>query len=121
MIPSAKSFADTPSANRPRTSIFIVFGFCCARHCVAKTCSTSDVPMPKANAPNAPCVLGVAIAADDRHPRLRQSKLWADYMDNPLIRRVHVEQPHTKFFAVGLQCGNLFSGNKIGDGSSARP
>src|SRR6202166_338595 len=63
---------------------------------------------------------GVAIAADDRHPRLRQSKLWADYMDNPLIRRVHVEQPHTKFFAVGLQCGNLFSGNKIGDGSSAR-
>ena len=44
----------TPSASRPRTSIFIVFGFCCARHCVARTCSTSDVPIPNASEPNAP-------------------------------------------------------------------
>ena len=28
-----------------------------ARHCVASTCSTSEVPMPKASAPNAPCVV----------------------------------------------------------------
>jgi hypothetical protein len=27
-----------------------------ARTCVASTCSTSLVPIPKANAPNAPCV-----------------------------------------------------------------
>ena len=33
-----------------------VLGFFCARHCAAKTCSTSEVPMPSANAPNAPCV-----------------------------------------------------------------
>ena len=57
IMPSARSFAVTPSARRPRTSIFIVFGVCCARHCVAKTCSTSDVPIPNASAPNAPCVL----------------------------------------------------------------
>src|SRR5256886_4602766 len=34
MMPTARSLAATPSASRPRTSIFMVFGFCCARHCV---------------------------------------------------------------------------------------
>ena len=34
----------------------IDFGLCCTRHWVARTCSTSLVPMPKASAPNAPCV-----------------------------------------------------------------
>ncbi len=34
----------------------IVFDATCGRHCVASTCSTSLVPMPKASAPNAPCV-----------------------------------------------------------------
>ena len=33
-----------------------VFGFDCGRVCVAMTCSTSLVPMPKASAPKAPCV-----------------------------------------------------------------
>ena len=31
-------------------------GRCCCRHCVASTCSTSEVPTPKASAPNAPWV-----------------------------------------------------------------
>ena len=34
----------------------IVFGFACSRHCVASTCSTSDVPIGIASAPSAPCV-----------------------------------------------------------------
>ena len=34
----------------------IDFGLRCTRHCVARTCSTSLVPIPKASAPNAPCV-----------------------------------------------------------------
>ncbi len=33
-----------------------VFGFDCGSVCVAMTCSTSEVPMPKASAPKAPCV-----------------------------------------------------------------
>ena len=33
-----------------------VFGRRCRRHCVASTCPTSLVPMPKASAPNAPWV-----------------------------------------------------------------
>ena len=35
----------------------IVFGFACISVWVARTCSTSDVPMPNAIAPNAPWVL----------------------------------------------------------------
>ena len=34
----------------------IVCGRFCTRHCVASTCSTSEVPMPKASAPKAPWV-----------------------------------------------------------------
>jgi hypothetical protein len=34
----------------------IDLGLRCTRHCVANTCSTSLVPMPKASAPKAPCV-----------------------------------------------------------------
>ena len=34
-----------------------VLGRDCSKHCVANTCPTSLVPMPKANAPNAPWVL----------------------------------------------------------------
>ena len=34
----------------------MVFGFACGSVWVASTCSTSDVPMPKASAPNAPWV-----------------------------------------------------------------
>ena len=34
----------------------IVFGLTCQIVCVAITCSTSDVPIPNAMAPNAPCV-----------------------------------------------------------------
>ncbi len=51
------SFAVTPAGRRPSTRISIDFAFFVSRHCVASTCSTSEVPMPKASAANAPCVL----------------------------------------------------------------
>ena len=50
------SLAVTPSGSSPTKSSSIVFGFRCGSVCVASTCSTSDVPMPKASAPSAPCV-----------------------------------------------------------------
>ena len=46
---------DAPRS-RPLTSIASVFGRRCSRHWVASTWPTSVVPMPKARAPNAPCV-----------------------------------------------------------------
>ena len=50
------SFAPTPRGSAPSTRTCIVFGRRWSRHCVARTCSTSLVPMPNASAPKAPCV-----------------------------------------------------------------
>ena len=72
----------------------------CGRHCVASTCSTSDVPMPKASAPNAPCVRRVAVAADDRHARLRQAELRADHVDDALAAAAGREERHAELRAV---------------------
>ena len=57
MIVSARSFDVTPAGSRPSTRTSIDFAFFISRHCVASTCSTSDVPIPNASAANAPCVL----------------------------------------------------------------
>ena len=54
---SARSFAVTPAGRRPSARTSIDFAFLVSRHCVASTCSTSEVPMPNASAANAPWVL----------------------------------------------------------------
>ena len=54
---SATSLAVTPFPKRPLMLMRIDLGFCWRMHCEASTISTSDVPMPKATAPMAPCVL----------------------------------------------------------------
>ena len=56
MIASTTSLAVTPNGNAPSTRTCMFCIFLATRHCVASTCSTSDVPMPCASAPNAPCV-----------------------------------------------------------------
>ena len=57
MIASAMSFAVTPRPSWPSTSTSMLRDFFVTRHCVASTCSTSEVPMPCARQANAPCVL----------------------------------------------------------------
>ena len=56
IAPRIMSFAVSPAGKLPSNSSSIVFGFCCGSVCVASTCSTSDVPIPNASAPNAPWV-----------------------------------------------------------------
>jgi len=56
MICKITSFDVTPIGNDPLTLILKFFYFFLTKVCVAKTCSTSDVPIPNAKAPNAPCV-----------------------------------------------------------------
>lgn len=56
MTASATSLAVTPSASSPSITTAIVFGLFCGRVWVARTCSTSEVPIPKASAPKAPWV-----------------------------------------------------------------
>ncbi|PLC12530.1 hypothetical protein AUQ48_10240 [Kocuria flava] len=50
------SFAVTPGRSVPSTVIAMVRNGASGRVWVAMTCSTSEVPMPKARAPNAPWV-----------------------------------------------------------------
>ena len=56
MIVRMTSFAKTPGASVPLTSIRRTFSGSSARHCDASTSRTCDVPMPNAMAPSAPCV-----------------------------------------------------------------
>mmetsp|Transcript_15577 Transcript_15577/g.49250 ORF Transcript_15577/g.49250 Transcript_15577/m.49250 type:complete len:200 (-) Transcript_15577:223-822(-) len=50
------SFEFTPSASLPLTLMRMFFWCFIMSVCVASTCSTSEVPMPNASAPKAPCV-----------------------------------------------------------------
>jgi hypothetical protein len=56
MIYNTTSFGVMPRPNCPSTVIRIFFGFGCMIHCEDNTISTSEVPIPKAMAPKAPCV-----------------------------------------------------------------
>jgi hypothetical protein len=49
------SFGLTPKPEVPSMRTSIAFDFWRSRVWVASTCSTSDVPIPKASAPSAPC------------------------------------------------------------------
>ena len=53
---STRSFAVTPGGTSPTKLTRSERGFVCDSVCVASTCSTSEVPMPNASAPSAPCV-----------------------------------------------------------------
>ena len=56
IVPRIASFAVTPGGRAPSKCTRRVLGRGWTRHCVASTCSTSEVPTPSANAPKAPCV-----------------------------------------------------------------
>jgi hypothetical protein len=100
MMARMMSFAVTPRGSSPSTVMRKVLGLDCGSVCVASTCSTSLVPMPNASAPNAPCVAGVRVAADDRHARLGDAQLRADDMNDALIARVHVVELDAELGAV---------------------
>ena len=96
-----------------------VFGFDCGSVCVASTCSTSLVPMPKASAPNAPCVDGVRVAADDGHAGLGDAELGADDVDDALLARVDVVELDAEVGAVFAQRGDLRGRDLVDDVEAA--
>ncbi len=57
IICNTTSFAVQPKGNSPSTLMSMFLFFFISSVWVARTCSTSEVPMPKAKAPMAPCVL----------------------------------------------------------------
>ena len=56
MIAMMTSLPETPKPSLPSTVIRMVFGRRCQMACVARTCATSDAPIPKEMQPRAPCV-----------------------------------------------------------------
>ena len=56
MMARMMSLAVTPAGSAPSTVTRMFFAFFWISVCVASTCSTSEVPMPCASAPKAPCV-----------------------------------------------------------------
>ena len=74
---------------------------------MARTISTSLVPIPNASAPNAPWVDGVRIAAHDRHPGLGQPELRSDDVDDALARVADAVERDPELGAVGLELVDL--------------
>src|SRR5215213_4803881 len=98
-MPSMRSLALTSSGSSPSTVTAIVFGLICERVCVARTCSTSLVPMPKANAPKAPWVAvwesPQTITIPDGSPRV---------------------QPDAELLAIAAQGLHLLGGDPVFNG-----
>ena len=68
--------------------------------------------MPKARAPRGAVCAGMAVAADDCHPRLRDSELRPDHVHNALIGRLDVIERNAELRAVGPQRLDLLGGNR---------
>ena len=58
---------------------------------------------------------GVAVAADDRHPRLRQAELRPDHVHDPLAAAPGREQAHTELLAVRGERVELRPRELVGD------
>ena len=70
--------------------------------CVARTCSTSKVPMPKAKAPTAPSA-GMGIAADNCHTRQGRFLLRPDDVHNALAQIIHAKFRNATLVAIRIQ------------------
>ncbi len=62
---------------------------------------------------------GVAVAANDGHAWLGDSKLGADDVDDALLRIVEIVEADAEFFAVVAECVDLLLGNDVGNRQAA--
>ena len=62
---------------------------------------------------------GVAVAADDRHARLREAQLGPDDVDDPLLAIVEIVHADAELAAVRPQGVDLLLGDRIGDRQAA--
>ena len=108
------------SASSPEYVMRICLPFFCTRHCVASTCSTSDVPMPNASAPNAPCVDVWLSPHTIVMPGLRHTELGSDHVDDPASIGPDGVHRDAELGAVPLERLHLFAGQLVGDLSGHR-
>ena len=62
---------------------------------------------------------GVAVTADDRHPRLRDPQFGADDMDDPLVGVAKVEQANPELPAIRPERVDLLLRDRVGDREAA--
>ena len=82
---------------------------------MARTCSTSLVPMPKASAPKAPWVLVWLSPQTIVSAGKRQPELGADDVDDPLVAAVDVVERDAELAAVGPQRLDLPARHRLAD------
>ena len=97
------SLAETPFLSVPSTRTANVFEGRCSRHCVASTCSTSRGADAERQCTKCSVRRGMAIAANHRHPRLRQPLLRPDHVDDPLLRAMKPVTGNAEVRAVLLE------------------
>ena len=91
-------------------------GLFCGKHCVVFDFARADAKRQRAKRA---VRARVTVAANDRHARLRQTKLWSNHVHDALFRRVNVEQLNAKLFAVASQRFDLIGRDCIGDRQTA--
>ena len=109
------SLAVTPAGSSPSTSTAIHFGRACGSVWVASTCSTSLVPMPKASAPNAPCVAVWLSPHTIVMPGQRATLLGPDDVDDALAGVAHRVVGDAELGGVLAQHLDLAGRDRVGD------
>src|SRR2546422_8507454 len=110
------SLAVTPGASAPVTRASLVPGVDHTRHCVASTCSTSLVPIPRASAPKAPCV------AVCESPHTITMPGWVRPSSGPITctipccgdRRSNSSSPKSRAFTASASSCRAAMGSAIG-------
>ena len=115
MMARMMSLAVTPQGSWPSTEMRNVFGFDCGSVWVARTCSTSLVPMPKASAPKAPWVLVCESPQTIVMPGLVMPSSGPMTWTMPCSRLVNVVEINAEVSAVLAQRGDLRGCNLIDD------
>ena len=85
------------------------------RHCVASTCSTSDVPTGIASAPSAPWVEVCESPQAIVMPGLREPELRPDHVHDALAPAAHPVVGDAELLAVALQRRDLGAREVVGD------
>ena len=112
-----------PSAVRPGGSVADELdaassaACCCGSVWVASTCSTSEVPIPKASAPKAPWVEVWLSPQTIVIPGLRQAELGPDHVDDALASRAGGVEVDAELLAVRPQRVELRLRHRVGDGA----
>ena len=120
IAPSTMSFAVTPNGSSPSKRTSIVFGRDCGQRLRREHVLDLGGADPERERAERAVRGGVRVAADDRHPRLRQPELGPHHVDDPLAPAAGRVQRHAELGAVRARARRAApsrAGRVIGPGS----